>query len=119
MLKYLLSGVIAVTGTTAVYAQDGEAVFRQQCAACHVLEEGRNRVGPSLVGIVDAPAGSVEGFRYSPALRNSELTWDHETLSAFLMDPRGTVPGNRMSFRGMSNQEDIDAVIAYILENSG
>ncbi|MCV3270074.1 c-type cytochrome [Roseobacter sinensis] len=118
MLRLGLGCAIVVASTAATFAQDGEAIFRQQCASCHLLEEGRHRVGPSLHGIVGAPAGAVEGFRYSPALRASGLTWDPETLSAFLMDPRGTIPGNRMSYRGMDDQDDIDAVITYILERS-
>ena len=92
----------------------GEGVFRQ-CQACHQIGEGAtNRSGPALNGIFGAAAGTRDGFRYSPALAESGITWDAETLAAFLADPRGYVRGNRMGFRGLQSDEDIAAVIAYI-----
>jgi hypothetical protein len=59
----------------------------------------------------------VEGFRYSPALREageSGMVWDEETLAGYLADPRGFIRGNRMAFQGLRSEEDIAAVIAYI-----
>lgn len=97
-------------------AAAGERVFNQ-CRACHSLEEGDHGVGPSLYNVVGQPAGAADGFRYSSALADSGLTWDHATLSAFLMDPRGTVRGNRMSFPGVDADEAAD-VIAFIEANS-
>ena len=76
-------------------AEAGKTVYNQ-CAACHAIEEGVNRVGPSLYGVMGREAGSVEGFAYSDAMKNSGVTWDEETLSAFLEDPRAYIPGNRM-----------------------
>ena len=103
--------------TPAVAAGDpaaGERLFNQ-CKACHQVGEGaRNRAGPILNGIVGSPAGIVEGFRYSPALANSGLTWDEETLAAYLSDPRGFIPGNRMAFRGLRSETQIADVIAYM-----
>ena len=97
----------------------GEGVFRQ-CSSCHQIGEGaRNGAGPILNGIYNAPAASQEGFRYSGALQNAGLTWDDETLAAFLADPRGYVRGNRMGFGGLRSEEDIAAVIAYLQAAGG
>ncbi|MGE5476057.1 MAG: c-type cytochrome [Bacteroidales bacterium] len=91
----------------------GEKVFNQ-CKACHTIEAGKNRVGPSLHGVVGRPAGSVEGFQYSPAMKSSGLTWTPETLDKYLTDPKATVPGNKMAFAGLKKPEDRTNVIAYL-----
>jgi cytochrome c len=94
-------------------AEEGEKVYRK-CKACHVVSEEQNRVGPHLVGIFGREAGSVEGFRYSDAMKESGIVWDEETLAAYLADPRGYIPGNRMTFAGLKDEEDIEDVIAYL-----
>jgi cytochrome c2 len=95
----------------------GETVFRA-CAACHEIGEGaRNRVGPALNNTYGNTVAHVEGFRYSPALREageSGMVWDEETLAGYLADPRGFIRGNRMAFQGLRSDEDIAAVIAYM-----
>ncbi len=100
-----------------ILVASGEKVFRK-CKACHQVGEGaKNRVGPILTGIVGKPAASVEGFRYSkPMMQAGEdgLIWDHESLGAFLANPKGYMPKTRMSFAGLRKQEEIDAVIAYL-----
>ncbi|SDY40981.1 c-type cytochrome [Citreimonas salinaria] len=92
----------------------GEAVFRQ-CSACHQVGEGaKNRMGPQLNAIVGREIGGVEDFRYSSAMADMDGTWDHDTLTQFLTDPRGTVPGTKMAFAGVRDQEDVKALIAYL-----
>jgi cytochrome c len=91
----------------------GEKVFNQ-CKACHTIEAGKNRVGPSLHGVVGRPAGSVEGFQYSPAMKSSGLTWTPEALDKYLTDPKAAVPGNKMAFAGLKKPEDRANVIAYL-----
>ncbi|QBF33686.1 cytochrome c family protein [Thalassococcus sp. S3] len=93
----------------------GRRVFRQ-CSACHVLDEGVNRVGPSLHGIFGATAGQVEGFRYSDVMAESGIVWDQETLSEFLANPRDVLPGNRMAFRGIRDEEDLQDLMAYLIQ---
>lgn len=99
----------------------GERVFRQ-CQACHQVGEGaQSRVGPALNGVYGAPVAHVEGFRYSPVLQeaNAEgMVWSDENLHAYLADPRGFLPRNRMAFGGLRDEGDIDAVIAYIRSES-
>lgn len=96
-------------------AAAGEKVFNQ-CKACHTVQAGQNRVGPSLHGVVGRKAGSVEGFTYSPAMKNSGLTWTPEELDKYLADPKGTVPGNKMAFPGLKKPEDRANVIAYLAQ---
>jgi cytochrome c2 len=91
----------------------GERVFRQ-CQACHVIDAEQNRVGPHLVGIFGREAGAVEGFNYSPAMAGSGIVWDDDTIAAYLADPRGYIPGNRMAFAGLRQEQQIADVIAYM-----
>lgn len=95
----------------------GAEVF-QQCSACHVLEEGVNRVGPSLAGIVGREAGTVEGYNYTEANANSGITWTPEKLFQYLENPQRVVPGTKMAFAGLPDPQDRVDVIAY-LESGG
>jgi len=110
-------GSLAFAGPAAADAGKGETVFHK-CQACHSLEEGKNKVGPTLHGIVGRPAASVEGYNYSDALKKSGLTWDEATLSKWLENPRKLVPGTKMAFPGLRSEEDIKNVIDYLKEAS-
>lgn len=85
-----------------------------QCAVCHTVEPGRNGIGPSLAGVYGAPAGHVADFAYSQAMRNSGLVWDEATLDRFLEFPHETVPGTKMSYAGLEDPAQRQAVIAYL-----
>src|SRR6056297_1178883 len=92
---------------------DGESVFRR-CAACHAVEDGRNKVGPHLYGVVGADIASVEGFSYSDTLKGLEGEWTVDRMSAWLENPREFAPGNRMGYPGLKDEADRAAVIAYL-----
>ena len=112
----LMAGVAMMAGVSSASAQDaaaGEKVFNA-CKACHTLEAGKNRVGPSLHGLIGRPAGSVEGFSYSPAMKNSGVTWDDENLAKYLADPKGFIAGNKMAFAGVKKEDDLKNLIAYL-----
>jgi cytochrome c len=98
-------------------AAEGEKVFRK-CKACHAVGDGaKNRVGPMLNGVVDNPAGQNPDFKYSSGLQAAAadgLVWDDEALEAFLTKPRDFIDGTKMSFGGLSDEEDIEDVIAYL-----
>lgn len=95
-------------------AGEGERLYRQ-CRTCHMIGDGaENRAGPHLNGLLGRAAASVEGFRYSPALSESGITWDADMIGRFIEDPRGTVPGTRMAFRGMADGEERADLIAYL-----
>ena len=89
------------------------AVFAQ-CAVCHSTEAGKNGVGPSLAGIVGRKAGSVAGFAYSDANKNSGLTWDEKTLDTYLTNPMKMVPGTKMTFAGLPDAAKRKEVIDYL-----
>ena len=95
----------------------GEGAFRQ-CKTCHEVGEGAsNRTGPALNGMVGRTIGTVDGFRYSGVFQEASAAgtvWTEESLAAFLADPRGMMAGTRMSFRGVRDEADIAALIAYI-----
>ncbi|MGI9370474.1 MAG: c-type cytochrome [Ruegeria sp.] len=96
---------------------NGEKVFKK-CKACHAVGEGaKNKVGPPLNGIIGAPAGQVEGFKYSDAMieaRDGGLVWTDETLAAFLAKPKDVVGKTKMSFPGLKKETDQADVIAYL-----
>ena len=94
--------------------ESGQKVFKQQCGLCHDVAAGKNRVGPSLFGVVGRKSGSVEGFHYSDGNKNSGLTWDQATLDQYLADPRGTVPGTTMTYAGVKSEEQRRDIIAYL-----
>jgi cytochrome c len=94
-------------------AAKGEMVFAQ-CKACHVAEEGKNRVGPSLWAIVGRKSGSIAGFNYSKANKESGVTWSEDVLFTYLEAPAKFMPGTRMAFGGLKQAQDRADVIAYL-----
>ena len=117
MRGFILVALLAVTGAGEANAQDaavGEKVF-STCKLCHQIgENAKNAVGPVLNGIIGRKAGSVAGYSYSDANKNSGITWDEATLKVYLKNPRAKIPGTKMAFPGLSSEEDIDNVIAYL-----
>ena len=113
-LAALLAIVAAATVPGVAQAQDGDAVFRRQCATCHAVQAGQNKIGPSVAGIVGKKAASVPGFEYSDALKAANITWTDDALAKYLADPKGTVPNGKMVFAGLKKPDDVQAVIDYL-----
>ena len=85
------------------------------CRACHSLEPGRNMTGPSLAGLWGRKAGSLDSFeRYSPALKESGVVWNENTLDAWLKNPAAFIPHNRMTFPGIKDDKVRADLIAYL-----
>lgn len=89
----------------------------QMCKACHTVQDGGvHMIGPNLFGFFGTVAGSAERYAYSAALQEAEFVWTPRALDAWLARPARFLPGNRMSFPGVSSASDRADVIAYLLE---
>ena len=108
-------------GVSSVFAGDvdaGKKVFRK-CNVCHTLEEGgKKKIGPNLFGIMGRQSGTFEGFKYSKARKTAAVTWNVDTLTQYLSNPKAFIPGNKMAFPGIKKPEQIENVITYIIEKS-
>lgn len=97
-------------------AEKGEKTFNA-CKACHDVEKGVNKVGPTLKGVVGRKAASVADYKYSEAMiaKGAEgIVWDEATLAAYLPDPKAFVPKTKMAYAGLKKPEDVANVIAYL-----
>lgn len=95
----------------------GQTVF-QKCAVCHNIgPDAKNKIGPALTGVIGRQPGTFAGFNYSPAMTDfgtKNPAWTTDLVAQFIKAPRDFVPGTKMTFQGLSDQGDIDNVIAYI-----
>ena len=106
----------ALAGADAGDPAKGEKVFKK-CKACHSVEPGKNKVGPTLFGVVGRVVGSVEGYKYSKAMlakKDEGLVWTEENLDKFLEKPKKFIPGTKMSFAGLRKPQQRADVIAYL-----
>jgi cytochrome c len=117
MRPVVLSFALLIAGLGHAKAQDaaaGERVFTQ-CRACHqVGESAKNAVGPHLNGLFGRVTGSVEGYNYSPANKNSGLTWDEATFGDYIQNPRAKMPGTKMVYAGLKDEQRIADLVAYL-----
>jgi cytochrome c len=100
---------------------EGDAVLGEQafesCATCHAIGDVPAKNAPSLNGVINRPAASIEGFKYSDAMieaGEAGVVWDIETLTKFITKPRSVVNGSNMAFTGLRNPDDVANVIAYL-----
>ena len=117
MRGFVFVALLAVAGAGEVMAQDaaaGEKVFGV-CKACHqVGETAKNNVGPILNGIIGRKAGSIEGYNYSAANKNSGITWDEATFRQYIKDPKAKIPGTKMVYSGLKDEQRTSDLIAYL-----
>jgi cytochrome c len=105
--------LVCAAGLRAGDVEKGKALF-EKCAACHSLEVGHNEEGPNLAGIFGRKAASVQGYRYSAALKRSDVVWTDDTLDTFIQDPQAFIAGNRMPFDGLKDKGERDDLLAYL-----
>lgn len=116
---------LAVVPAFAAAAGDplsGAQAFRN-CVACHSIEPDQNMTGPSLANVFGRKAGTLASFhRYSDALKQSGLTWDEQTLNAWLANPAAFIPGNDMKFQGVPDaltRSNLGAYLKAVAEGKG
>ncbi len=100
---------------SAADAAKGKKVYNK-CKACHALKAGKNKVGPTLHGLFGRKAATVPNFKYSKAMKASGVTWDEESLRAYLKKPRKFIKGTRMAFAGIKKKKQMDDLVAYLKE---
>jgi cytochrome c len=119
LVRTVIWSLVATAGlfTAALAAGDaakGEAVFNR-CAMCHTAtKDGGNGLGPNLFGVVGRKAASLPGFAYSSALKNSKIVWTEDNLRQWVRNPMKMVPGTRMVFAGLRQQQDVGDLVAYL-----
>jgi len=100
----------------AANVQNGQQLAQRQCASCHSFNEGgRSGVGPNLYGIIGAKHAHAAGFNYSAAIRAmADKPWTYEEMNAWIANPRGYAPGNKMTYAGMASVPNRADLIAYL-----
>ena len=96
----------------------GEKVYKK-CKACHLVDKEKNKVGPHLVGLIGRKAASVEGYKYSKAMKakgDEGLVWTEEVLLEYLIKPKEYVKGTKMAFGGLKKEKDRVNLVAYLVE---
>ena len=98
--------------------EHGKKVFKK-CAACHSInQDGKNKIGPKLWGVMFRPVGSITGYKYSKALSGYAKEWNWEEMNGFLIKPSAWIKGNKMGFAGLKKEKDRASVILYLNQNS-
>ena len=120
MKKLTLSALVVIASSaiaSTALAQDVEAgkTSFNKCLPCHAIGEGaKNKVGPEQNGLDGRKAGTVEGYSYSDANKNSGITWNKEQFLDYIKDPRAKIPGTKMIFAGVKNETEAANLWAYL-----
>jgi cytochrome c len=107
----------SAAASSAALAQDvaaGKTSFNK-CLACHAVGEGaKNKVGPVLNGLQGRKSGTVEGYSYTEANKNSGITWDEASFKDYIKDPKAKIPGTKMVFPGIKNEQEANDLWAFL-----
>ncbi len=113
----IVAAALIAASTVAGLAQDVEkgANSFKKCLPCHSIGPGaKNKIGPELNGLDGRKAGTVAGFNYSDANKNSGIVWDEAIFKEYIKDPRAKIPGTKMTFPGIKNEQEINDLWAYL-----
>ena len=117
MRAWIIAAAMTVAAPGIASAQnvaEGEKIYAQ-CRACHQIgSTAKNAVGPIHNGLFGRKAGSIPGYAYSPANKNSGLTWDEATFTDYIKDPKAKIPGTKMVYPGLKDEQKIKDLIAFI-----
>jgi cytochrome c len=117
MKRLIAAATLIAASAGAGLAQDvekGANVFHI-CMACHAIGPGAaNKVGPELNGLDGRKAGTASNYNYSDANKNSGITWDEATFKDYIKDPRAKIPGTKMIFPGVKNENQVNDLWAYL-----
>ena len=117
MRRLLIGAIILMASWAAALAQDIEAgqISFKKCQPCHdVGESAKKKIGPILNGLDGRKSGSVEGFSYSEADKNSGIAWSETTFKEYINDPSAKIPGTKMVFPGIKNEKEAGDLWAYL-----
>ena len=115
LMASLILAALTPPAAAAGDAGKGQKVFTFYCTRCHQIgETAKNAVGPKLNGLFGRPAGSIEGFDYSAANKNSGIVWDEATFREYIKGPKAKVPGTKMDFPGLKTEMEIDNIVAFL-----
>ena len=109
--------IAAATAASGALAQDADAgkTSFNKCLACHAVGDGaKNKVGPVLNGLDGRKSGSIEGYSYSDANKNSGITWNKDVFLEYIKDPKAKIPGTKMVFAGIKNEKEANDLWAYL-----
>ena len=117
MKSLAIAGIVIVAAAGGALAQDlaaGENSFKK-CLPCHAVgEDAKNKVGPLLNGLEGRKSGTIEGYNYTEANKNSGITWDEATFREYIQDPRAKIKGTKMVFAGIKNENEANNLWTYV-----
>ena len=115
VLAALMIGGLATQGAHAHGDPvHGNSVFAQQCSVCHSALPNKNKMGPSLFGVIGRKAGSIDNFSYSDAIKNSSLKWTEDVFEAYIAAPNKLIPGVKMYYDGLADAQSREDLAAYL-----
>jgi cytochrome c len=117
MKGLVVASAVLIASAGGALAQDlaaGENSFKK-CLPCHsVGADAKNKVGPVLNGLEGRKSGTIEGYNYTDANKNSGITWNEELFKEYITDPRAKIPGTKMVFAGIKSENEKAALWAYL-----
>jgi cytochrome c len=118
-LRTLVIAAATAAACSAALAQDvaaGKSSFNK-CLACHAIGEGaKNKVGPELNGLDGRKSGTVEGYSYTAANKDSGITWNEATFKEYIKDPKAKIPGTKMAFAGIKKETEVNDLWAFLAQ---